>query len=271
MQIKRKLKKRNYNQWEIKQIITKLSHQNIKKLLQMNYINLHNYFLINNIDVSKINEYNEYQKQKNISLKKAVTMVNLNLNKPFYTDIKKITNPKKTTILVNKYNYLSSNYIPKKLVNIKNTNIKIQKKVNTKLKKLLKKAQKENIILIPFSAYRSYEYQKKLYENYLKKEKQEIVDTYSARPGHSEHQTGLALDIRSKNLTDRLTPKDYKWLTKNAYKYGFIIRYPKNKTTITGYKEEPWHLRYIGKKHATKIHQLNITFDEYYDQYLKQY
>ena len=90
------------------------------------------------------------------------------------------------------------------------------------------------------------------------------ADTYSARAGSSEHQTGLAVDINTASSRANFqNTKEYKWLINNSYKYGFIERYPKGKTNITGYKYEPWHYRYVGIEAASIIHEKGITFEEY--------
>lgn len=115
------------------------------------------------------------------------------------------------------------------------------------------------------SGYRSYEAQKGLYDNYVKRDGKVAADTYSARPGHSEHQTGYAFDLNS--ITDAFAnTSEGKWINENAYKYGFIIRYPKGKEDITGYKYESWHLRYVGKNLAEKLYNNGawITMEEYF-------
>ena len=259
---------KNYTSEEINLIYEYLSDSNIQKLLNLNYIDLKDFYQISNIDVLKINDYLEYQNIHKIPIKEAVTEVNLHLNEEFYSNVSTIKFPDSYTILVNKYNALPSNYYPKDLTNIGNTSLKMRARASRSLENLIADALTNNIVLIPFSAYRSYDYQEKLYNKYLETDPIQIVDTYSARAGHSEHQTGLACDIRSDEEIDTLTPSDYKWLLDNSYKYGFIVRYPKGKSKITGYKEEPWHLRYVGETHSKKIHDLNITFDEYYDLYL---
>ena len=116
------------------------------------------------------------------------------------------------------------------------------------------------------SSYRSYDYQVNLYNNYVKSDGKDAADTYSARPGFSEHQTGLAVDIYNKELpyTSFEETKEFEWMQKNAYKYGFILRFPKDKVNITGYQYEAWHYRYVGKKAAKYIHDHNITLEEYY-------
>lgn len=115
------------------------------------------------------------------------------------------------------------------------------------------------------SGYRSYNDQKYIYNNYVKIDGQEKADTYSARAGHSEHQTGLAFDLNTINDSFTNTPEG-KWIHDNCYKYGLILRYPKDKEQITGYQHESWHLRYIGIDLATKLYNNGnwITLEEYF-------
>ena len=115
------------------------------------------------------------------------------------------------------------------------------------------------------SGYRSYYDQKYIYNNYVKKDGQKEADTYSARAGHSEHQTGLAFDLNSINDSFTNTPEG-KWVHDNCYKYGLILRYPKGKDDITGYMHESWHLRYVGTGLASKLYNNGdwITLEEYY-------
>ena len=104
-----------------------------------------------------------------------------------------------------------------------------------------------------------------LYNNYVARDGKTEADTYSARPGHSEHQTALAIDVynKTKSYLEFENTKEFIWMHENAHKYGFIIRFPKGKEHITGYKYEPWHIRYIGVDHATAIYNQQITLEEY--------
>lgn len=115
------------------------------------------------------------------------------------------------------------------------------------------------------SGFRSYGSQNRIYNNYVKRDGVNKADTYSARPGHSEHQSGLAFDVNQINDTFNNT-KEAKWLSDNCYKYGFILRYPKGKTKETGYKYESWHFRYVGKDLATKLYNNGdwITLEDYF-------
>ena len=157
----------------------------------------------------------------------------------------------KGILIVNKKYSLPANYNPG-----------VDQTASTALKQLQQAASTagHNIPLI--SGFRSYSRQQTLYNNYVARDGQALADTYSARPGHSEHQTGLAFDVG--NLDDNYgsTPAGI-WLKENCHKYGFIIRYPKGKESITGYQYEPWHIRYVGVEHATKIMNQNITLEEY--------
>lgn len=139
-------------------------------------------------------------------------------------------------------------------------------KVNSEALSALKQMQADakalglNIPLV--SGYRSYETQEKLYNKYVKKDGEKKANTYSAKPGESEHQTGLAFDIGSVDRSFANTI-EAKWIEENAYLYGFIIRYPKGKTDITGYIYEPWHVRYLGEKKAKDVYLSGLTLEEY--------
>lgn len=157
----------------------------------------------------------------------------------------------KGVLVVNKTYALPENYAPG---------------VNSEAKKafdsLAADAAKEGLNLYIRSGYRSYSYQKDLYNNYVARDGKAAADRYSARPGHSEHQTGLAFDINSLSQSFENTPEG-KWLAKNCWKYGFIIRYPKGKESITGYMYEPWHIRYLGKDTAKAVYDSGLTLEEY--------
>ncbi|WP_240332475.1 M15 family metallopeptidase [Granulicatella sp. zg-ZJ] len=117
-----------------------------------------------------------------------------------------------------------------------------------------------------YSGFRSYEYQQEVYGNYVKRDGVEMADTYSARPGHSEHQSGLAFDILNGSgqlLGD--SPDDtqaVEWLATHAHEYGFIIRFQKGKEAFTGYQAEPWHIRYVGEQ-AGEIYESGKSLEEY--------
>lgn len=130
-------------------------------------------------------------------------------------------------------------------------------------------ARKAGFELVAFSTYRSYEYQQTLYNNYVERDGKENADRYSARPGYSEHQTGLAFDVGEVGREDLWLTSEFgeteagKWLVNNAHKYGFILRYPQGKEKITGYMYESWHFRYLGIQLATEVKKSNLTLEEY--------
>ena len=114
-----------------------------------------------------------------------------------------------------------------------------------------------------YSGFRSYETQDELYRNYVSQHGQAEADTFSARPGHSEHQTGLAFDLIDADGQLLEEPKAAAWLAKHAHEYGFIVRYQKGKEAITGYQAESWHIRFIGGE-ASEIYKSGLTLEEYF-------
>ena len=190
-------------------------------------------------------------------------------NNKFYKNIKLIKNPDSILVLVNKNNKLDSKYKPKDLevIDLKYSNKDkyLRKEAKEAFEKLSDDASKLNLSIIAVSTFRSYSYQKNLYLDYVNKKGKEYADLCSARPGHSEHQTGLSLDVMGSNKDYNKfdESKEFNWMINNAYKYGFILRYPKGKEHITGFKYEPWHYRYVGKEPAKIIHDNNITLEEY--------
>lgn len=167
-------------------------------------------------------------------------------------------------IIANKTYSLPSNYIPSNLVNI-NGYVKVVDYVKTAFNELVSDSTSIGLNIYASSGYRSYSDQKYIYNNYVKYDGQLNADTYSARAGHSEHQTGLAIDVNSVDSSFEGTDES-NWLKENCYKYGFIIRYPKGKENITGYMYEPWHIRYIGKELAKNLYNNGnwLTMEEYY-------
>ena len=196
----------------------------------------------------------------------VITYVNIGLDNPFYSNMEESDMSQGTLVLCNKYHTLKSNYVPD-LVNLgsKYGGGQMQREAAEYFKKMVDAAKSDGISLRNVSGYRSYNTQKTLYNNYVKRDGVTKADTYSARAGTSEHQTGLASDINTASSSAHFEKtKEYAWLIKNSYKYGFILRYLEGKTFITGYKYEPWHYRYVGEKVATYIHEHDITYEEYY-------
>ena len=205
---------------------------------------------------------------KYATIREMMEIVNTKRYLPLFTDIQEADLSKDPLILVNKYYFLPADYEPDDLVNVESAYGKGQLReiAYEAFKHLHDDAIEMGYNIRVVSAYRSYDYQVAVYNKYLERDPMEVVDTYSARAGLSEHQTGLTADVcipgwyvDDFHMTDASV-----WLRDNCYKYGFIIRYPEDKTEITGYMWESWHIRYLGEEAATEIHQRGITFDEYY-------
>ena len=251
-----------------------LNHKNISK--EKNKTTTNNYEKINFYQSDYLERYQNYQKKNpELSPKEIVTRVNIGLDYSYYTHTKKTPYLNKDYILVNKYLYLGSDYIPDNLesisTNYSRSGMKLVSSAKEAFETLAENALKDNIKVIAMSSYRSYEYQVDLYNRYVKSDGVEAADTYSARAGYSEHQTGLCVDVYDGvvDYTNFEKSDAFEWMQENAYQYGFILRYPKGKEDITGYQYESWHYRYVGKEIATYIHQHNITFDEYYVQQIE--
>lgn len=221
------------------------------------------------------NRYLDYKnKNKNLSDEDIITYVNIGLDMPYYTNTKETPDLNKVYILSNKYLYMPSTYTPDNLTSINSEYTSGTKKLVSYAKdafeNLVQDAKKEGFTIRAISAYRSYQYQEVLYNKYVSQDGVEKADTYSARPGYSEHQTGLVVDIDNSiiDFNKFENTKEFTWMSENAYKYGFILRYPKDKESITGYTYESWHYRYVGPEIAKKIKDLQITLDEYYVKFI---
>lgn len=187
------------------------------------------------------------------------------------------TDPESITVLVNREYLLPEEYVPVDLVvpdvpfSFYGTYEKsyMREVAANALEKLFAGAKEQGISLKGVSAYRSYSRQKEIYNRNVNTKGKKKANLVSALPGSSEHQTGLTIDVSASSVGCSLEESfgetnEGKWLAKNCYKYGFIIRYPKGKESITGYSYEPWHIRYVGKNLAKRLHKKNLTLEEYY-------
>ncbi|WP_223594656.1 M15 family metallopeptidase [Neobacillus bataviensis] len=185
--------------------------------------------------------------------------------------------PASLGVIVNKKIYLPKTYVPKNLV-YPNTSFlfkekiekrKLRKEAAVALERMFAAAKKDKVYLSGVSAYRSYATQAAVFNRYVKRDGYEKARTYSAIPGTSEHQTGLSIDVSGSSgkcaaASCFATTKEAKWLDKNSANFGYIIRYPKGKEYVTGYKYEPWHIRYVGTAVAKEMKKRNLTLEEYY-------
>ena len=183
----------------------------------------------------------------------------------FYENIKQIDNPDAIMVLVNKNYQLNNNYVPNDLEIISTSyayeNKSLRKEAKEAFEQLSEDAKNLGYKIVATSAYRDYDYQKKLFEEYTNEKGEAYALECSAKPGHSEHQTGLAVDVAGSNddYDEFESSIEFPWLKENAHLYGFILRYPKGKEHITGFKYEPWHYRYVGMEVATIIYNENLT------------
>ena len=273
-----KLLENNYNKDEVNLILSKLDDDYINELItsvyNSNVIDFlkEKYFIKDNLD-----RYLAYfKKNKNTSKTDIVALVNVNRDKDYYEGIKESDTSKDILLLVNKYYSLQKDYVPNNIVKVSSSYAfegnSLRQDVLDAFISMANAAKEENITLIINSSYRSYDDQEEIW-NY-RKSTQGIAkaDAYAARAGHSEHQSGLAIDIAQFNSkeSDFENTEAFTWLSSHAADYGFILRFPKNKEEITGYSYESWHYRYVGKETALKIKEENITFDEYYAYYLEK-
>ena len=255
-----------YSHEEIDFIINNFNFDEINKYLNIKkYNNLTSFKNSKYFNIENIDRYQNYYNKNKYSEDESVLYVEIGLDNEFYTNMKKANVDDGKLILVNKYYYVDKDYYANtETLGSGYGSGSLNKEAAKYFREMVKEAKKDGIKLYSVSAYRSYSTQKNLYNRYVRKDGKKKADTYSARPGHSEHNLGLAVDINCASSSRHFeNTKEYKWLKDNSYKYGFIERYPKGKEFITGYKYEPWHFRYLGSEVATEVYNLNVTYEEY--------
>lgn len=269
-----KLLDKGYSVDEISLIISKGDDKSVSDFVKRDKVKYIEEFL--SVDYAKLenlDRYVAYKEKENDDAETTVLYVNMDFDKEDYVD-PIIINDFDDYVLVNKHRQLSSDYIPDDLVTIDDEYVKTDEKIEIERNvakafyDMADAASKDGMELMVSSGYRSYADQEEITNTYLELYGQNYVDNYVAKPGFSEHQTAMSLDIASKSVDTFVESNEYSWMMDNAYKYGFILRYPKSKEDITGYKCEAWHYRYVGKKIAKYIKEHNITYDEYYVMFL---
>jgi len=215
--------------------------------------------------------YIAYRQKEKLSASDAVLYVNIGLDNPPYTNTKEAADPSDLLVLINKYNRLPEGYEPDDLAVMpfkytynENGGVKLRQEALDALLLLIENNPSYDFCVK--SGYRTEAFQRKIYENNLKIYPQEQVDKEIARPGFSEHQTGLAFDFTKKGheaIGSFTGTKEAEFMAQNAHKYGFINRYQESREHITGYQSESWHYRYVGVYAATEIFEKGITLDEY--------
>jgi len=254
------------NEEELEEVLTKEKNESRIKFLKETY------YIKKNMDA-----YLEYEKENSeLSSYDIVAIVNTHANQNWYEKTEPANLELGTLLLVNKYYYLDETYVPENLVNVSNWYCygehKMVEEAYQAFINMYNKALESDIKLIINSSYRSYEDQENTYNQLKKTYGTERAEQQAARPGHSEHETGLSFDVFTSgySTTSEFKNSDaYAWLKEHAHQFGFIERYPEDKEYITGYAFESWHWRYVGKEIAQKIYEEQITLDEYYAYYIE--
>lgn len=240
---------------------------------EMSFLN--NLMGLSYYDETKIDRYLKYMDNEQYNYEEIIRVVNTNNDLEYFNDALGANISDDILILVNKYNYLSSDYEPNDL-EVVDTNYSywgsLRSEAALAFSEMVTAASQEGLKIINTSPYRSWELQNALYNNYVNSDGVKAADRYSARPGYSEHQTGLAADVLTptSNLDTFKNTKEFIWMQENSYKYGFILRYKEGMEYITGYMYEPWHYRYVGIEPAKTIYEEDLTFEEYYYYYVKK-
>lgn len=255
-------------------IVSNDYNSNIINYITLDYFNeenLERYIKYDNDDNKLDSVYDTTVINENYTYEDTVTFVNAYLDNNYYTNDINLTNEEANSldVIVNKYYKLNSDYEPSDLTKISsqfsaNNNQKLREEAASKFEEMAQAARDNGYKIYAGSTYRSYDYQLGLYNRYVAQDGFEEAETYSARAGYSEHQLGLAVDIiNSKWSYLSESDPEYTWLINNSYKYGYILRYPRNQEYVTGYVFEDWHFRYLGIELATKVYESGLTYDEY--------
>lgn len=272
-----KLLEKGYEEKDIPTILEKIDTIEIDKILEeenkidyLDEIISQKYYMKKNIT-----EYlTYYEENDKLSFEDLIAVVNVGATKEWYADTQITDTSKGYLILTNKFNLLPKDFNAGEIKNFSSTyaygTVSAESECYLAFINMANVARKEGITLVLTSGYRTNAKQESLYNSYLQTYGRAYADAYAARPGASEHETGLALDVFSPGSTTDMfhTTKAYEWLSLHAQEYGFILRYPENKEHITGYSPESWHYRYVGIDMAKKIKEEGITYDEYYAFYL---
>lgn len=261
-----------YKEDEVKTIKDKLNNEEIDNLMELKYdkniVKFMNekYFIYKNLS-----KYLEYKKDNKLeSYTNIVTIINTEVNIDWFDNTKETDISKKELMLVNRLYGLSKDYEPDDIIDVPSqyayTGVKISNSIMDNIVALIDAASDEGYTFVLADGYRSYSEQESIFERYKNAYGYSEADRIAARAGHSEYQTGISFTIVPlyKEYDKPKESLEYKWLSDNAYRYGFIFRFPENKTDITGFEASTWRLRYVGSEAANIIKSENICFEEYY-------
>jgi len=267
-----KLLKIGYSNNDINIILSHGNDDSVTRFTKRDKIKyLEEFYTISYAKLDNYDRYVKYADETGEDEETAVLFVNLDMDKPDYEEAVPV-DKFSPDMLVNKHHVLSEDFVPNDLVKIDgdyaSDDMECSHIALNAYKEMSDAAKKDGYEIVINSAYRSYQEQVELNDYYLKQYGQDYADKYVAKPGYSEHQTGLAFDIGSRKVNVFANSKEYTWMQDNAYKYGFILRFTKKDENITGFRSEPWHYRYVGKKIAQYIHENNVTLEEYFVMFL---
>ena len=266
-----KLLEKGYSEEEVNTLVTKYEDR-IDKLLTMEY-NEHiipfmeeKYFIY-----SKMDEYLQYkEKNKKKDYNKIVQLVNVEMHIDWLDNQKETDTSKNELMLVNRIYGLSEDYVPSDLVDVPTQFAYEDKKLSQSVLdiviELINAGKEAGYTFVISDGYRSYDDQKEIYDSYADYYGISETDTFVARPGHSEYQTGMTFDLKPYNkiIDDVSANEEYLWLKDNAHKFGFIFRFNEEHESLTGFPSANWRLRYVGEDAATIIYNEGICFEEYY-------
>lgn len=264
---------KGYSTNNISMILSHGDNEDVKEFAKRNKVRyLEEFYTLPYAKLKYYDRYIAYSDETGEDDEVTVLIVNMDLDKEDYVDAKEV---KKFSVdmLVNKHRKLGENFVPDDLVEVSKNyastgGIELNREAYAAFLKMAKAAESEGYGIYINSAYRSYQDQVDLCEYYKGVYGEKYVLKYVAQPGHSEHQTGLGIDIASTTNNVFLNSKEYVWMQDNAYKYGFIMRFPSKYVSITGFNYEPWHYRYVGVDIATYMHENNMPFEKYFAMFL---
>ena len=219
---------------------------------------------------ANLDRYEEYREDNpDMDLYDVILAINVGIDKDFYTDIQHADMSKGYLVLVNKFYYIEDADKPE-TESLSGYGVgEMEVEAAEHFKQMVNGARADGIYLRSVNAYRTWAIQNLFYTGYVRDAGRASADTYSARPGHSEHQAGLAVDINTASLSSHFeNTAEYAWLVEHCAEYGFILRYLPDKQYITGYVYEPWHYRYVGVEYAQDIMDSGLTFEEWYAFYV---
>ena len=267
-----KLIKIGYSNSDINIILKHGDNDAVKRFANREKVKyLEEFYLIEYAKLDYYDRYMNYSDETGEDEETTVLHVNLDMDKEAYVDATLVSDFS-VDMLINKHRYLAEDYEPEDLVKINekyaNGDLYASRISVNAFVEMYNDALNDGYEIVINSAYRSYQDQQDIVNTYLNLYGQKYVNNYVAKPGFSEHQTGLAFDIGSKKVNVFANSEEYKWMLDNSYKYGFTNRFPKKYENITEFRSEPWHFRYVGKEIAKYIYDNNITLEEYYVTFL---